>query len=156
MKILLTSIFLVCLFSCVSKEHDTSATALAADVNEPAAAAAKEFKGALIGGFKGDSIFFTVSADGKKLENLTFKGYWRCSGKLEQLAAVGPEGSFPIVNGKAKGHIADPPDGGATAWRFDIDVTLDGNSATGTFRMNINNLGCDTYLLKFEAKAVGL
>ena len=157
MKILLTSIFLVCLFSCVSKARNTSNTALVADVNEPVAAAAmaRQFKGALIGGFKGDSIFFTVSADGKKLENLTFKGYWRCSGKLEQLAAVGPEGSFPVVNGKAKGHISDPPDGGATAWRFDIDATVDGNTASGTFRMNINNLGCDTYRLKFEAKAVG-
>ena len=109
------------------------------------------FKGALVGGLKRDSIFFDVSANRKKLENLTFKGYWRCSGKLEQLRAVGPEGSFDIVNGVAKGHISDPPDGGSTAWRFDIDATIKGATATGTFRMNINNLGCDTYLLKFTA-----
>ncbi|MEP7080974.1 MAG: hypothetical protein ABI784_09605 [Ginsengibacter sp.] len=114
-------------------------------------ASAMHFKGALIGGLKGDSIFFDVSANGKKLENLTFKGYWRCSGKLEQLRAVGPEGAFDIVNGVAKGHISDPPDGGSTAWRFDIDATIKGATATGTFRMNINNLGCDTYLLKFTA-----
>lgn len=114
-------------------------------------AAVKHFKGALIGGLKGDSIFFDVSANGKKLENLTFKGYWRCSGKLERLWAVGPTGTFDIANGIAKGHISDPPDGGSTAWRFDIDATIKGNTATGTFRMNINNLGCDTYLLKFTA-----
>lgn len=114
-------------------------------------ASAMHFKGPLVGGLKGDSIFFDVSANGKKLENLTFKGYWRCSGKLERLRAVGPEGTFDIVNGVAKGHISDPPDGGATAWRFDIDATIKGNTASGTFRMNINNLGCDTYLLKFTA-----
>ncbi|MEO5966711.1 MAG: hypothetical protein ABIP69_00500 [Ferruginibacter sp.] len=111
----------------------------------------KHFKGALNGGLKGDSIFFDISADGKKLENLTFKGYWRCSGKLEQLTAVGPDGSFDINNGNVKGHISDPPNGGSTAWRFDIDANITGNTATGTFRMNINNLGCDTYLLKFSA-----
>ncbi len=114
-------------------------------------AGVKHFKGALTGGLKGDSIFFDVSANGKKLENLTFKGYWRCNGKLERLAAVGPDGAFDIVNGIAKGHISEPPDGGSTAWRFDIDATIKGKTATGTFRMNINNLGCNTYLLKFTA-----
>ena len=34
---------------------------------------------------------------------------------------------------------------------IDIDANITGNTATGTFRMNINNLGCDTYLLKFSA-----
>ena len=115
--------------------------------------AKRHFKGELIGGFKRDSIFFDISQDGKKLENLTFKGYWRCSGKLEQLRAVGPDGSFDIVDGKVKGHLSDPPDGGSTAWRFDIDTEITGKTATGTFRMNINNLGCDTYLLKFSAIA---
>lgn len=115
--------------------------------------AKKQYAGALIGGFKGDSIFFDVSPNGQKLENLTFKGYWRCNGKLERIAAVGPDGAFEITNGVAKGHISDPPDGGSTAWRFDIDATLSGNKATGTFRMNINNLGCDTYVLKFTAVA---
>lgn len=119
-----------------------------------AAPAKRHFAGALIGGFKRDSIFFDVSADGKKLENLTFKGHWRCNGKLERIAAVGPDGSFPITKGVAKGYISDPPDGGATAWRFDIDTKITGNTATGTFRMNINNLGCDTYLLKFTAVTI--
>ena len=115
--------------------------------------AKKHFAGALFGGLKGDSIFFDVSANGQKLENLTFKGYWRCSGKLERISAVGPDGSFPITRGVAKGYISDPPDGGSTAWRFDIDTKITGNTATGTFRMNINNLGCDTYVLKFTAVA---
>lgn len=110
----------------------------------------KYFRGAVSNGMKGDSISFVVSADGKKLEELTFKGYWRCSGKLESILA-GPEGSFTIENGKVDDHISEPPDGGSTAWRFQLKVDIKDEKATGEFRMNINNLGCDTYLLKFDA-----
>lgn len=147
------------LFSCFNKNEKviTNSSPIAEAASQKSAtiesATKKHFKGALIGGFKGDSISFDVSADGKKLENVIFKGYWRCSGKLEQLRAVGPEGFYPINNGVVKGHISDPPDGGSTAWRFDIDAKINANTATGTFRMNINNLGCDTYLLKFTAVA---
>lgn len=153
MKPVLFGILLATFFACTNAtvSADTNET-IDPSINTPAETTAiKHFKGALEGGFKGDSIFFDISADGKKLQNLTFKGYWRCSGKLEQIRAVGPEGSFDVINGIAKGHISDPPNGGSTAWRFDIDATIKGNTATGTFRMNINNLGCDTYLLKFKA-----
>ncbi len=112
----------------------------------------RKYRGAFSNGMKGDSISFVVSADGKKLEELTFKGYWRCSGKLESILA-GPEGSLNIVNGKVDDHISEPPDGGSTAWRFQLKAEIENGKATGEFRMNINNLGCDTYLLKFEAVA---
>lgn len=115
-------------------------------------AKALHFKGAFSNGMKGDSIFFNISPDGKKLTDLTFKGYWRCSGSLEQTLS-GPEGHFDVVNNKVKGHISEPPNGGSTAWRFDLDAAISGKTASGTFRMNINNLGCDTYLLKFSAVA---
>ncbi len=113
----------------------------------------KHFKGAFSNGMKGDSLSFDLSADGKTITNLLFKGYWRCNGKLEQQRGVGPDGTFKVVNGKVDGHISEPPDGGSTAWRFDLNATIIGSKASGTFRMNINNLGCDTYLLKFEAAA---
>ncbi len=113
---------------------------------------AQHFEGEISNGMKGDKISFDISADGKKLQNLTFAGYWRCSGKLEQ-TTTGPEGAFDIVNGKAKGSISEPPNGGSTAWHFEIDATLNGDKAEGTFRMNINNLGCDSYLLKWTASA---
>jgi hypothetical protein len=115
-------------------------------------ASEKHFEGEFSNGMKGDKISFDISPDGKKLENLTFIGYWRCAGKLEQ-TTTGPEGAFDIVNGKAKGSISEPPNGGSTAWRFEIDATINGNKAEGTFRMNINNLGCDSYLLKWTASA---
>lgn len=117
-----------------------------------AASAGRHFKGSLSNGMKGDSISFDVSADGRKLSNLTFKGYWRCSGKLESTTA-GPNGAFDIVNGKVSGHISEPPNGGSTAWRFDLEATIEGARASGTFRMNINNLGCDTYKLNWTANS---
>jgi hypothetical protein len=116
------------------------------------ATAPLHFSGPVSNGMKGDSISFDVSADGKKLQNLTFKGYWRCSGKLEQMTA-GPEGAFNISGGKVDDHISEPPGGGSTAWRFDLKADIQGNKASGTFRMNINNLGCDTYLLNWTAQA---
>ncbi len=116
-------------------------------------ARSRHYRGALQGGMKGDSIFFDVSADGKRLENLTFKGYWYCDGSLEQQNPAGPEGHFTIVDGKVDGHISEPPNGGATAWRFDLSATISGNKASGTFRMNINALRCNTGTLKWEAVA---
>ena len=111
----------------------------------------KHFRGALSGGMKGDSIFFEVN--GNKLENLTFKGYWRCDGRLTQERAAGPQGVFTLVNGKVNDHMSEPPDGGASAWRFDLNASIDGKNASGTFRMNINGLGCNTGTLQWTATA---
>jgi hypothetical protein len=112
----------------------------------------KHFIGVISNGMKGDSLFFDISPDGKKIENLTFKGYWRCSGKLEQ-TTVGPEGIFNINNGLVNQALAEPPNGGSTAWRFELNATINETTAIGTFRMNINNLGCDTYKLQWTAIA---
>lgn len=114
------------------------------------AAGARHFRGAFSNGMKGDSIYFDISTDGKRLENLVFKGYWRCAGRLEQTTA-GPEEGFVIADGKVAAHISEPPGGGSTAWRFELEATLAEKSATGTFRMNINNAGCDTYKLQWMA-----
>lgn len=114
--------------------------------------AIRHFRGAISNGMKGDSISFDISADGTQLSNLTFKGYWRCSGRLESVL-TGPEGAFTITNSKVDDHISEPPGGGSTAWRFDLQASIDDNTAEGTFRMNINNLGCDSYKLKWTAEA---
>lgn len=136
-----------------TKNNTANNKAEAETATEAAATGKKRhFKGLLTGGMKGDSIFFDVSEDGRKLDNLTFKGYWRCDGKLES-SLTGPEGAFDIVNNKVSGHISEPPDGGSTAWRFDLTAEIKGNTASGTFRMNINNLGCDSYLLQWTAIA---
>jgi hypothetical protein len=153
---LFTSIF-VAVVACNNAEVTASNTADPKKVDpeviaEPAKAGL-HFRAALKGGMKGDSLFFDVSADGKRIENLTFKGYWYCDGKLERENAAGPEGYFTVVDGKVDTHISEPPNGGATAWRFDLKATIDGKKASGTFRMNINALRCNTGTLSWGASA---
>ena len=105
--------------------------------------------GAVSNGLKGDKISFVVSPDGKTLSDLTFDGYWRCSGRLER-QLVGPKDTFPIVNGKVSGVALDPPTGGS--WRFELQGDFTSKTAAvGTFRMNIIGLGCDSHKLQWTA-----
>ncbi|GAA4378981.1 hypothetical protein [Hymenobacter koreensis] len=124
-------------------------------VAAPSKTKSVHWAGTISNGMKGDKISFDVSPDGKKLTNLTFDGYWRCSGKLER-QVVGPEGSFAIENNKVSGVVLDPPGGGGTAWRFDLQGNFSGKAAAkGTFRMNITAMGCDTYKLEWAAAPDG-
>jgi len=147
---LLLSTFLF--FSCNSSTSKVDENTKVLDVAEKTTGkpGIMHFEGAFSNGMKGDSISFDISADGKTLSNLTFKGYWRCSGRLESTTA-GPEGSFTIIDNKVNDHIAEPPGGGSTAWRYDLEADIKSNTAKGSFRMNINNLGCDSYKLMWTA-----
>lgn len=109
------------------------------------------WQGTFSNGYKGAIISFDISADGKQLENLTFNGYWRCSGKMEQII-MGPEKSYPIKNGMVAGAIVEPENGGSTAFRFDLNAKIEQKTASGTLRFNINALGCDTYKLNWTAQ----
>ncbi|WP_162427981.1 hypothetical protein [Pontibacter pudoricolor] len=110
----------------------------------------KKFTGIISNGMKGDKISFILSADGKWVEEFTFDGYWRCDGRLEK-TTIGPEKRIPVKKGKISGIVVDPENGGSTAWRFDIQGSINGKKASGTFRMNINALRCDSYVLKWTA-----
>jgi hypothetical protein len=112
----------------------------------------QQFSGTISNGYKGDKISFKLSADKKMVTDLTFSGYWRCSGKMESIT-VGPDKGMPIKNGEVHAVVLDPESGGSTAWRFALDGAIKGKVASGTFRMSINNLGCDTYVLKWTANA---
>ena len=151
-QIFLLATGIICIIAC-NNGGATSSPNKSSSTVEETPGKIRHFKGAFSNGMKGDSLSFDLSADGKKISNLTFNGYWRCSGKLERQQYAGPSGSFDVINGKVDGHISEPPNGGSTAWRFDLKATIAANKASGSFRMNINNLGCDTYLLKFEAAA---
>ena len=146
------SFICILLIACNSGNIEQAQIAKANNAIENVDLAGKHFEGTFSNGMKGDKISFDISADGKKLTNLTFKGYWRCSGTLESTTA-GPKGAYDIMNSKVNGHISEPPNGGATAWRFDLEAAIQGTKASGTFRMNINNLGCDTYKLKWTAES---
>ena len=110
----------------------------------------RKFTGSLSNGMKGDKITFTLAADGQTVEEVTFSGYWRCGGKLEQIT-VGPDKGFTVKGNLISGVVVEPPAGGATAWRFELNGEIKGKTASGTFRMNINALNCDTHLLKWTA-----
>ncbi|RYU80075.1 hypothetical protein [Hymenobacter persicinus] len=117
--------------------------------------AGTRFEGKFTNGLKGNTLSFVLAPDGKTISDVTFKGYWRCDGKLEMLGATGPKGTFAVTNGTIAGRLCEPPNGGASAWCFDLGGKLTGKTATGRFRMNINALRCDSYELQWEAAAVG-
>lgn len=113
----------------------------------------KKFVGTFSNGFKGAKLSFTLSADGKQVQNFIFDGYWRCGGSTEHIKA-GPEKNFTVVNGKIQGVILDPENGGASAFRFNLEGIINGTQANGTFRMSIVGLRCDTYKLNWTAVAI--
>ena len=110
----------------------------------------KIYTGTISNGYKGAKITFELSKDGKKIENLTFNGYWRC-GSSTELIAAGPEKVIAVNNGKINAIITEPENGGASAFRFEIQGTFTGKTAQGTFRMSIAGLSCDTYKLNWTA-----
>lgn len=145
-------LFCAALFmSCTNANTDNNVTIGSAPATKETSGHTQHWEGSFTNGMKQTFISFDVSADGKKLEALTFKGYWRCDGKLTQ-DIMGPEKSFAIVDNQVDGVIVEPEGGGATATRYELQARFDGNKAEGTFRMNINGLGCDTYKLNWIAE----
>jgi hypothetical protein len=130
--------------------NDTNRPGVTAPSVTEAGGKKQHYEGAFTNGMKQTYISFDISADGKSLEGLTFKGWWRCSGSLEQ-TTLGPKKSFSIQNNKVDGVITDPENGGSSAIRYELHATISGAKAEGSFRMNLNALSCDTYVLKFVA-----
>lgn len=155
MKQILPLLFVLSLFACNNdKTTNTSSGSLSSSSSSSANSSSNisgHWEGSFSNGMKGAKISFDISKDQKELKELTFQGYWRCDGKLD-LTTLGPEKSFSIQNNKVDGVIVEPEGGGATAVRFELHATISGDSTTGTFRMNLNALGCDTYKLNFTAK----
>ena len=116
------------------------------------AQAQQKFTGTFSNGYTGGKLSFVLSADGKTLSGFTFSGHWRCSGSVESITA-GPEKALPVRNGVVDAVITDPEGGGASAFRFAIKGTIKGKAASGTFRMSITGLSCDTYLLNWTAQS---
>ena len=144
-----TLLLLLLPFVSCTNSHET--TPASSPESTDATLAGKHWEGAFTNGMKQTYISFDVAADGKKVENVTFKGYWRCDGKLEQ-TTLGPEKAFPLKGNRADGVIVEPEGGGSTAMRFEFHGVFKGSEAEGTFRINLNALGCDTYKLNWKAK----
>ncbi|NTS39996.1 hypothetical protein HRG84_03695 [Flavisolibacter sp. BT320] len=146
MKYLLTLALLGAISTGCNSGNEQNKTAQSATLqNETAAAAAgPAWRGTISNGMKGDAISFDVK--GNELQNLTFEGYWRCSGRLDQ-ATLGPEESLSIKNGVVDGVITEPKSG----FRFEVKATIKGNKAEGTIRFSNVGAGCDTYKLNWTA-----
>jgi hypothetical protein len=112
----------------------------------------QKFSGTFSNGYKGGKLSFVLSADRKTISDFTFTGHWRCSGSVESITA-GPEKAFPVKSGTVDVVINEPEGGGASAFRFAIKGVLSGKTASGTFRMSIAGLSCDTYLLNWTAQS---
>jgi hypothetical protein len=154
MKKFVPALFCLFLFACndnTGSEKQTSSVEGSQPASTSSADISGHWEGSFSNGMKGAKISFDISKDGTELKDLIFQGYWRCEGKLD-LTTLGPEKSFSVQNNKADGVIVEPEGGGATAARFELHGTFNGNTAEGTFRMNINGLGCDTYKLKWTAE----
>lgn len=152
MKSILPLLFTACLFAC-NNDQTKNANASSGSSSSSASSLSNisgHWEGNFSNGYKGAKISFDITEDQKELKELTFQGYWRCDGKLD-LTTLGPEKAFPIQNNKVDGVIAEPEGGGATAVRFEFHANIIADSTTGTFRMNLNGLGCDTYVLNFTA-----
>jgi len=156
MKQLLLFLFASSLLACTNDksnktENTSSETSSSSSSAHSSSNSPGHWEGIFSNGMKGAKISFDISDDGKELKELTFQGYWRCEGKLD-LTTLGPQKSFAIENNKVDGVIVEPEGGGATAVRYELHATINGDTAEGTFRMNLNGLGCDTYKLNFTAK----
>ena len=107
------------------------------------AAPASHWKGSFSNGMKGATISFDV--DGNQLKDLTFKGYWRCDGKLE-LTTIGPSAGYVIKGNTVDGTIKE------SGFYFEVHGNLNGNKASGTLRFAFVAGGCDTYKLNWTAE----
>lgn len=110
--------------------------------------AGKHFEGPFTSGMKGAKISFDISADGKKLNNLTYKGYWHCGGKTE-FANYSPDTGYDIIDGKVSGTIQERSTG--VLFEFMIDGNITGSTASGTYNMRLNPGNCMTGTITWTA-----
>ncbi|WP_207493273.1 agenet domain-containing protein [Aridibaculum aurantiacum] len=115
---------------------------------------AGKWEATITNGYKGDKLTFEVSKDGKKIQNVVFKGYWknRSRGFTEVLLNLDPPLPFDISNGSFA-RVQRVPS--ARMWwdvtgRFATPTT-----AEGTYRCTYAGGESDTYKLKWTAKRVG-
>lgn len=148
MKQILTLAFLALLAGsgCNNGTHgkDTGTTQqITAAETETRSTSGGHWKGSFSNGLKGAKISFDI--DGKELKELTFQGYWRCSGKLE-LTTLGPKEGFAIKGNQVDGIIKEQ------GFYFELHGNFSGNKASGTLRIAFVAGGCDTYKLNWTAE----
>lgn len=104
-------------------------------------------------GYKGDKLTFTVSADGKRVENVEFIGNWRSrSSRTEVLINLDPPNPFGVSKGNFS--AVQRVEKSRMWWEF-IGRFTTATSAEGSYRCAFAGGEYDTYKLKWTAKYVG-
>ena len=90
-----------------------------------------KFTGKFTNGYKGSTVSFTLSKDGTTISDFIFNGHWRCGGAIEHITA-GPDSKISVKNGVINASITEPENGGASAFKFSIEGTVNKKQAVLT------------------------
>jgi hypothetical protein len=134
----------------------SSAPAGAPAVVSPAGGQAQSglWESTAIDGISGNKLTFRVSADGSRLEDVTFTGHWRCgptpsSRTIKVMDVPHVPGAFTVTAGTFSEVKKEP----YLAWTFEGRFTS-ATEATGTFRAEYD-IECDTHAINWTARPVG-
>jgi hypothetical protein len=152
---------LVLLAACAGGDADaadtTPSTVAAGDVSPVAAGPSRgtapragRWAGVAEGGYKGDSVLFTVSPDGREVTDVEFRGHWRCgpspsSRTIKRMDVGHVPGAFAIAPAGSFGEEKREP---YLLWT--LAGQFAGDSASGTIRIEYDT-ECDTYKLAWTA-----
>lgn len=126
-------------------------TAASANNSSGAKPAGGLWKALISNGYKGQTLSFRVSADGKTIFDITFKGYLQCRGSRIEDTQLAPLKNVTISGGS----FEDTQLNGGAKVRFDFSGTFaSASSASGTYRV-MSDTDCDTYKLNWTATRVG-
>ncbi|MFC4639307.1 hypothetical protein [Deinococcus hohokamensis] len=112
------------------------------------------YRGELKGDFKGTTISFQVSADGRTISNVQMTGYWRCSDSLSNTTyktnprLVGGLGALPDPVAVRQGAFDVEMKRPYLVWNFAGRFTS-ATTAQGTFM--VQSTDCTSYKLSFTA-----
>jgi hypothetical protein len=105
------------------------------------------WKATISNGYKGQTLSFRVSADGKTISDITFQGYLQCRGSRLENTQLAPLENVAVSGGSFSSMQLN---GGAQV-RFDFNGTFtSATTASGTYRVR-SSTDCDSYELKWTA-----
>lgn len=112
--------------------------------------------GTITGGYKGDSIHFVVSPDGRRIEEVVFSGHWRCKdgsssfSNIKRMDVGHVPGAFALAG---DGSFSEEKKEPYLLWT--VSGRAEGaDRATGTIRIEYAT-ECDTFRLEWAAQPVG-
>jgi hypothetical protein len=102
-------------------------------------------------GYKGQTLSFRVSPDGRTISAVAFQGYLICRGSRTENTQLAPLKNVAVSGGA----FADTQLNGGAMVRFEFNGTFtSANTASGTYRV-MSGTDCDTYKLNWTASRVG-